>query len=75
MMIMADFKRVFEIAPVFRAENSNTPRHLCEFVGLDAEMEIVEHYSEVMEVIGNLFKHIFKGLKSKYAKEIEIIKH
>lgn len=33
-------KRVFEIGPVFRSENSNTHRHLCEFVGLDFEMEI-----------------------------------
>lgn len=74
MMIMGDFQRVFEIGPVFRAEDSNTDRHLCEFVGLDGEMEIKEHYSEVLEVIGNLFKHIFKNLKEKFAKEIEIIK-
>lgn len=32
--------RVFEIGPVFRAENSNTHRHLCEFTGLDFEMAI-----------------------------------
>jgi aspartyl-tRNA synthetase len=30
--------RVFEIGPVFRAEDSNTNRHLCEFTGLDIEM-------------------------------------
>ena len=29
----SDFERVFEIGPVFRAENSNTHRHLCEFHG------------------------------------------
>jgi len=28
MAILADLKRVFEVAPVFRAENSNTNRHL-----------------------------------------------
>ncbi len=32
---------------VFRAENSNSHRHLCEFVGLDVEMAIFEHYHEV----------------------------
>jgi hypothetical protein len=47
MAIVADFTRVFEIGPVFRAENSFTHRHLCEFVGLDFEMQIDEHYSEV----------------------------
>lgn len=48
MMIMGDFKRVFEIGHVFRAEKSLTHRHLCEFIGLDGEMEIKEHYSEVL---------------------------
>jgi len=38
MAICGDFERVFEIGPVFRAENSNTNRHLCEFTGLDIEM-------------------------------------
>jgi aspartyl-tRNA synthetase len=47
MAISGGFERVFEVGPVFRAENSNTHRHLCEFVGLDAEMEIKEHYFEV----------------------------
>lgn len=46
MCVMSDFERVFEIGPVFRAENSNTHRHLCEFTGLDFEMAIHEHYFE-----------------------------
>ena len=33
---------------VFRAEDSNTHRHLCEFVGMDLEMCFYEHYHEVM---------------------------
>ena len=47
MAICGDFERVFEIGPVFRAEDSFTHRHLCEFTGLDVEMEIKEHYFEV----------------------------
>ena len=42
--------RVYEIGPVFRAEDSNTNRHLCEFTGLDFEMAIIEHYYEAMAV-------------------------
>ena len=57
----ADFERVYEIGPVFRAENSNTRRHLCEFVGLDMEMAIKEHYFEVLDVFSKLFIHIFEG--------------
>lgn len=41
-------KRVFGIGPVFRAENSNTPRHMTEFTGLDMEMEIKKDYREVL---------------------------
>jgi hypothetical protein len=47
MAICSDFGRVFEIGPVFRAETSFTHRHMCEFTGLDLEMEIKEHYFEV----------------------------
>lgn len=47
MAICGDFGRVFEIGPVFRAEDSFTHRHLCEFIGLDVEMEIKSSYSEV----------------------------
>jgi len=65
MCVMADFGRVFEIGPVFRAENSFTPRHLCEFTGLDFEMEIKESYLEVLDVIEALFTDIFEGLENE----------
>lgn len=68
------FERVFEIGPVFRAENSNTRRHLCEFTGLDLEMAISEHYDEVLDVIGDMFVHIFDGLKEKSSPELERIR-
>ena len=73
MMIMADFEGVFEIGPVFRAENSHTHRHLCEFTGLDMEMQIKEHYFEILEVIGKLFTYIFKQLSEKKKKELAVI--
>ena len=73
MCIISDFKRVYEIGPVFRAENSFTSRHLCEFTGLDIEMEIKEHFFEVLDVLGELFYFIFKGLNERYAKELEIV--
>eukprot|EP00520_Triparma_pacifica_P018402 CAMPEP_0118663576 /NCGR_PEP_ID=MMETSP0785-20121206/17507_1 /TAXON_ID=91992 /ORGANISM="Bolidomonas pacifica, Strain CCMP 1866" /LENGTH=591 /DNA_ID=CAMNT_0006557333 /DNA_START=53 /DNA_END=1828 /DNA_ORIENTATION=- len=74
MAIASDFQRVFEVGPVFRAENSNTRRHLCEFVGLDLEMAINEHYTEALTVCHNMFKHIFEGLESRYSKEMEVIR-
>lgn len=74
MAISADFNRVFEIGPVFRAENSNTRRHLCEFTGLDFEMAINEHYKEALVVAHNMFKHIFENLEKNYSKELETIR-
>ncbi|KAI8902643.1 hypothetical protein BC833DRAFT_616574 [Globomyces pollinis-pini] len=73
MMVCAGFERVYEIAPVFRAEDSNTHRHMTEFMGLDMEMAFNEHYHEVMELLGDLFVRIFNGLKSEFAKEIATI--
>lgn len=64
MCIMADFKRVFEIGPVFRAEKSFTHRHMCEFTGLDMEMEIKENWHELLDMMAGLFVHIFKGLET-----------
>jgi len=73
MAIAADFERVFTVGAVFRAEDSNTHRHLCEFVGLDIEMNFYEHYHEVLKMIGDTFIHIFKGLRDRYADEINTV--
>ncbi|XP_052208913.1 aspartate--tRNA ligase 2, cytoplasmic-like [Diospyros lotus] len=73
MAICGDFARVFEIGPVFRAEDSFTHRHLCEFTGLDVEMEIKEHYSEVMDIVDLLFVAMFDSLNEKCQKELEAI--
>ena len=72
MAIAADMERVFEIGPVFRAENSNTHRHLTEFTGLDLEMAIENHYHEVIDVIDEVILTIFRGLQSEYQAEVSM---
>lgn len=74
MAIAADFERVYEIGPVFRAEDSNTHRHLTEFMGLDLEMTIEEHYHEVMELIDGMLVNIFRGLRDQYKNEIDVVR-
>lgn len=74
MAISSDMNRVFEVGPVFRAEKSHTRRHLCEFTGLDLEMAIDDHYMETLEVIHTMFKHIFTGLETRFAKELHVIR-
>ncbi|XP_022220334.2 aspartate--tRNA ligase, cytoplasmic isoform X1 [Drosophila obscura] len=73
MAIAADFDKVYTVGAVFRAEDSNTHRHLTEFVGLDLEMAFKYHYHEVLHTIGNTFTAIFKGLRDKYSREIESV--
>lgn len=59
MALNSEFPRVFEVGPVFRAENSNSIRHLTEFTGMDLEMRISENYrEEVFPVLWGLLKHI-----------------
>ncbi|PQQ12574.1 aspartate--tRNA ligase 2 cytoplasmic [Prunus yedoensis var. nudiflora] len=73
MAICGEFRGVFEIGPVFRGEDSNTHRHLCEFTGLDVEMEIDLHYSEVMDIVARLFVTIFGTLNKTCQKELEAV--
>ncbi|KAF2297189.1 hypothetical protein GH714_019118 [Hevea brasiliensis] len=74
MAICGDKERVFEVGPVFRAEDSYTHRHLCEFVGLDVEMEIKKHYSEVMDIVDRLFVTMFDHLNEKCKKELDAVR-
>ncbi|KAJ1721700.1 aspartate--tRNA ligase dps1 [Coemansia biformis] len=72
--IAGDFGKVFEIAPVFRAEDSNTPRHLTEYIGLDLECAFREHYHEVMDMIGDMFLYIFRNLEERWAHELQVVR-
>lgn len=73
MAIAADFDKVFTVGAVFRAEDSNTHRHLTEFVGLDLEMAFKYHYHEVVDTIGQMFTELFKGLRDIYADDIAAV--
>ncbi|WP_342265164.1 aspartate--tRNA(Asn) ligase [Cardinium endosymbiont of Philonthus spinipes] len=73
MAIIGDFKRVFEVGPVFRAENSDTNRHLTEFIGVDLEMVIDQDYMEVVHLVYQLLVDLFQALNEKYKREISIV--
>merc|ERR1712136_520511 len=73
MAIAADFDRVYTVGGVFRAEDSNTHRHLTEFVGLDLEMAFKFHYHEALNVIGSVLTDVFRGLQSQLAQEIATV--
>src|SRR5205807_224468 len=59
------FERVFEIGPVFRAEPHDTPRHMNEYVSLDAEMGFIEDHTTVMR----LLREAVAGMVAAMAEE------
>lgn len=68
MSIIAGFNKVFEIGPVFRAENSNTGRHLCEFSMLDIELDLKEsnltyYNSDYNKYISTNFNYLNNNLE------------
>ncbi|KAG8035649.1 hypothetical protein G9C98_001077 [Cotesia typhae] len=73
MAIASDFDKVFTVGSVFRAENSNTHRHLTEFIGLDLEMVFKSHYHEVVNTIGYMFTEMFRRLRDKHSDLIAIV--
>lgn len=74
MLVVGGFERVMEIGPVFRAENSQTHRHMTEFTGLDMEMAFDEHYHEAVELLADMLVAVFKGLRTRFAREIAIVR-
>ena len=61
------------LAPVFRAENANTHRHLCEFVGLDIEMQIKQNYHETLELLKEMLIYIFENIEKRYSNLISLV--
>ncbi|PHV70579.1 aspartate--tRNA(Asn) ligase [Sporanaerobium hydrogeniformans] len=70
---VAFFDRVFEIAPVYRAEKHNTSRHLNEYIGLDFEMGYIESMYDVMEMETAMLKYTLEYLYTHYKEYLEIL--
>lgn len=68
------YERVFEIAPVFRAEHHDTSRHLNEYISMDFEMGYIESFTDIMNMETGALKYIMQLLKTEYAPEVELLK-
>ena len=69
-MIASGLERVFEIAPAYRAEKHDTPRHLNEYVSLDVEMAFISSEADLIELEKHLLAHIFEALARKNAEDL-----
>lgn len=71
MAIAAGYEKVFEVAPAFRAENSNTNRHATEFTSFDIEFANINSYEDVMRLEENLLVAGLTAVKEKYGDLIK----
>lgn len=65
-MLIPVYERVFEIAPVFRAEKHDTTRHLNEYIGVDFEMGFINSFYDIINMEAGMIKYAMEFLKEKY---------
>ncbi|MCK4937760.1 MAG: aspartate--tRNA(Asn) ligase [Methanosarcinales archaeon] len=80
IMMSGGLDRVFEIGPIFRAEEHDTTRHLNEATSIDIEASFLDH-EDVMQLLENLIVHVYESVVKNCAnslntlgKELEIPK-
>ncbi|KAF2501794.1 mitochondrial carrier [Lophium mytilinum] len=56
--------KVWTLSPTFRAEKSDTPRHLSEFYMLEAEVAFVEDLAQVMDLVEGMLRDVARGLQT-----------
>ena len=71
MAMAAGLSKIFEVAPAFRAENSNTNRHATEFTSFDIEFSYIDSCEDVMELEENLLIAGLTKVKEKYGEKIK----
>jgi nondiscriminating aspartyl-tRNA synthetase len=72
-MMVGVFERVFEIAPVFRAEPHATTRHLNEYVSVDVEIGFIEDHRTVMTFLQSSLADAFASLAETHAADLDLL--
>ncbi len=62
MMMAAGFEKVFEIGPIFRAEEHNTTKHLNEATSIDVEVSFADH-RDVMDLLQDLIVTVYERVR------------
>ena len=71
-MMVGVYERVFEVGKVYRAEGTNSNRHLSEYIGLDLEMGFIESVEEIMEMEEKMLTFVFKHVSESCKMELEL---
>ena len=67
------YDRVYETAPVFRAEKHNTTRHLNEYVSLDFERGYIDGFEDIMAMETGFLQYTMRLLEKEYKKELDLL--
>lgn len=62
--------KIYTFGPSFRAENSNTPRHVAEFWHVEPEVAFAE-LPDIIEIAEDMIKHIIRSVLEKCPEEME----
>lgn len=69
-MVATGMERVFEVAPAYRAEKHDTPRHLNEYVSMDLEMAFIDSERDLIALEKELLASIFDAVASRNADDL-----
>ncbi|MDR3612164.1 MAG: aspartate--tRNA(Asn) ligase [Candidatus Obscuribacterales bacterium] len=72
-MMVGALERVYEIGPVYRAEEHDTSRHINEYVSMDVEMGFISGPEDVMQILEQAVKHIIARLKSQCVEQLSLL--
>ncbi len=67
----SNFGRIYEVAPVFRAEKSHTKKHATEFTSFDLEFSWIESFEDVMALEEEMITYALKQIKEQYGEVIK----
>ncbi|XP_044306146.1 probable asparagine--tRNA ligase, mitochondrial isoform X1 [Varanus komodoensis] len=66
------FTKVFTFGPTFRADNSQSRKHLAEFYMVEAELSFIESLQDIMQVMEDLFKKVTDKVLSACPRDVEL---
>ncbi|MDD1672814.1 MAG: aspartate--tRNA(Asn) ligase [Methanomicrobiales archaeon] len=72
MMMAAGFEKVFEIGPIFRAEEHNTTKHLNEATSIDVEVSFADH-EDVMRLLEDLIVEVYTQVSNRCSEALETL--